>query len=310
MRLANAPSRRGGFTLIELLVVVGILALLVALTAAGIGKLKSGQQNANTRSTVEKAQVGIKQQLIAIRDDAKKPGSQHRQLLVPFCDNDTERAESLLYYAYVKRSFPQTFTEAKTPLTITGIPPIPGEPPFANLPLSSASGLSADQEAAVILYRIVMNNAKRGMNQSEEAFSGATATITSTTGVDYQVLKDAYGTHIAFARWYGANPASPHFAELQAAPYVNPKMPSFDPYDPLGKLRQNPWPISGVVNRNGALAVLNFPAGVPAVAFDGANKVITVISAGADKKFGPVFGGSAADGDDDVFGFRLAQYGN
>lgn len=309
MRLEPSPSRRGGFTLIELLVVIAILALLVALTAAGIGRVRSSQQFESSASTVRKGQVAIDQQLKATSDDANKPGNPHVALLLPFCDNDMDRAKALAFYAYAKKSFPQTFTEAKAGVTISGI--TLADATFSKFPLSAASGLTPAQESAVILHTIVTSMAKRGMNQTEEAFSGATMSIPGN-GVDYTVLKDAYGTPIAMYRWY----VSP---ELQNPPYINakpdagqadPANPSKDRFDPLGKLALSSWPISGTGNRTLALGVLNSPAGfAPAVNFDRQNKIIAVISAGPDRKFGPVFGGALADGDDDIYGFRVMQLG-
>ena len=65
MRSRRQASRRGGFTLIELLVVVSILAILAALTLAGISRVRSGQYKATTEGTVKKAQIALNHRVSA-----------------------------------------------------------------------------------------------------------------------------------------------------------------------------------------------------------------------------------------------------
>ena len=296
MRSSTTPSRRDGFTLIELLVVISILAILAGLTLAGISRVRAGQYRATTEGTVKKAQIALDQQLRTANEEATKESSVYLPAVTTFCDGDKDRAKALLSYFNAKREFPQTFPEAKTPLTLPGFGTYPGLSTFAKL-TAGASGLTADQESAVLLYLIVTEKGNKGTSTTGDAFASATMTITSTSNVEYTVLKDGYGTHLAFIRWYGAIPQNP---EVQAPPYINPKdiaqFGSVDRFDPLSKLRT--W--GNVGSRSTAQFALNLPVGSPPVQFDGLNKMLTVISAGPDKLFGT---------GDDIFGYPLARLG-
>ncbi len=301
MRSSTTPSRRDGFTLIELLVVISILSILAALTLAGISRVRAGQHRATTEGTVKKLQIALNQQITTAFEEASKESSVYLPAVTTFCDGDKDRAKALLCYFNAKREFPQTFPETKNFITIPGVFAFPPHSAFAKLP-NTPSGLSPDQESAVLLYLIVTEKANKGTSSTGDAFASATMTITSTSNVDYTVFKDGYGTHLAFIRWYGpynggwygVNP------EVQAPPYMNPKdiaqYGSVDRFDPLSKLRT--W--GNVGSRTAAQNALNFPAGSPPVQFDGLNKMITVISAGPDKVFGT---------GDDVFGYPLARLG-
>jgi len=296
--------RRDGFTLIELLVVLAILSLLVGLTMAGISRVRTVQQSNSTESTLQKLQKAVEQQMNATMDQAKDAKNPYLSLVKGFADGDADRARALLAYAGSKRAFPQTFAEAlnltNSP-TIPGVGPLPTNKSFSSLTGMSPGVLAPDQEAAALLYIIVHDMAARGTTiDPDGALASAEVIIPGTT---LKAYKDAYGTPIAFIRWYGPYPG-PFFAAnnaTQAAPYVNAKSPPFDPYDPLGKLLG--W--GNVPSKTAALTVLNAnyssPGGVyTPVLFDGFNKLVTVVSAGPDKTFGTP---------DDVFGYPLARFG-
>jgi len=135
---------------------------------------------------------------------------------------------------------------------------------------------------------------------ADTALAGAETAIRDSNGREYKAFKDAYGTHIAFLRWYGANPSQTYYQMLQNPPYINPKDTQRDPFDKLGKLRMPAAQWGTPPMRGLTLLALNNQATIPLVDYDGLNKVITVISAGADKTFNT---------DDDVYGFKLAQFG-
>jgi len=304
MHRTTRPPHRGGFTLIELLIVIAILATLAAITIGIVGSVRQGQIAATTEATMKKIQVALNQQQMAVSEEANKANNPHLLLLQPFCDGDAERAKSLTGYVYGKREFPQTFAESRNlvfpPAPAPPIFTFPGHRAFSSIP-PGASGLTADQESAVLLYLIVTGKGNKGTGSSEDAFAGATMTLPNTT---YTVFRDGYATHLAFVRWYG--PYNGAFStlnpEVQQPPFINANTAAIrrDPFDPLGRMVPANWPVSGGTNRARALDFLRAPAGSPFVDFDATNKIMTVVSAGPDKAFNTP---------DDLFGYRLAQMG-
>ena len=283
--IRNRAPRRG-FTLIELLMVISILALLAALTAAGIGRVRNAQMTRTSESTVQKLQQALKQNLTATLDEATGDKNPYLETVrTQCCEGDKDRAKALLAYAYTRREFPQTFAEATSPVVLvspTGTPVLTFPPHKA---FTSVAGKSASDEASVLLYLIVSEKGNRGMVfANDDALRGAETTDPSC---GLKVYKDAWGIPITFVRWFQGN------AELQQAPYANPKSGLNDPFDRMGfnnvaKLRD--WPNKG------------FSQTALGVSFDGTNKVITAVSAGEDKNM--------TTPDDNIFGYRLVRFGN
>src|SRR5256885_307282 len=73
MRVNLRPTARGGFTLVELLVVLSIIAVLVALTMAGVAKFGETGPRTATRSNLSKILTAINGQWKAVRDKAGAP---------------------------------------------------------------------------------------------------------------------------------------------------------------------------------------------------------------------------------------------
>lgn len=277
--------RRPGFTLIELLVVISILALLTALTVAGVGRVRGASQAKVTAETLSKFQLALDQQWKAVLDQVKQDKQQKKipQQVVTLCDNDWDRAESLWAYLQLRREFPETIAEAISPVTVNGYA-IQPRATFARL--AGAAGASADDQAAVLLCAILTDKSNRGMVFAvDDATAGAQTTV-SVGGNQFPAFKDAWGTPITFRRFYGAN-----VPELQNDPFVQPKAAFKDPMDPRGKL-SGTWPTAA--NK----ATAQVAAGVT---FDNRNKIIAVASAGPDKSF--------ATADDNLYGYRLRRQG-
>ena len=292
------PSRRTAFSLVELLVVIAILAVLAGLTMSGVSYVRVRQQTRTTEQIVFKLQEAVDQLVKATVEQVRKERLSRSSVftsLLPYCDNDEDRAEALLLYCRLRHNFPQSFAEARSYLVIASIN-WPPHTAYNDVPAVNAPpGLEA-LEAAVLLRKAVSRLGIGGANfASDDLMGTAQAELPWPGGGTVPVFTDAWKpvdaagnpTPITFRRFY----TSP---DLQNPPFINPKSGSHDshdrshdPFDPLGKLHN--WR-----NRSDAQSQLG-------VTFDRTNRVITVQSAGPDRKYNTA---------DDIWGYRLRQLGS
>src|SRR5262245_24708523 len=116
-RIAFARGARRGMTLIEILVSLSIVAVLMALTAAALGKIREGAAYSRTSESVYKLQKAVDEEYDrrskAARDETPDPE------LVVFCDGNTDRAKVVNLAIQQRRYFPQTFAEANSYVLVT-----------------------------------------------------------------------------------------------------------------------------------------------------------------------------------------------
>ena len=286
------PSRRTAFSLVELLVVIAILAVLAGLTMSGVSYVRVRQQTRTTEQIVFKLQEAVDQLVKATVEQVRKERLSRSSVftsLLPYCDNDEDRAEALLLYCRLRHNFPQSFDEARSGLVIYSIN-WPPHTAYNDLPAGNAPPGFEALEAAVLLRKAVSRLGIGGANfASDDLMGTAQAELPWPGGGTVPVFTDAWKpvdaagnpTPITFRRFY----TSP---DLQNPPFINPKPGSHDPFDPLGKLADPNWS-----NRSDAQSRL-------VVLFDGTNRVITVQSAGPDREYNTA---------DDIWGYRLRQIG-
>lgn len=286
--MTRYSSRRGGFTLIELLTAMGIIALLAALTAAGIQRVRSGQMSRNTEQTVAKLQLAMDQKWKDVADRVMDDKLKKRipADVVTLCNRDTERAAALWMYIQTRREFPQSFSEATSAISITGLPATAAYlQPRQTYSSATGGSLGAEEQAAVLLYLILSDNAGGGTDfAADQGMRGAQDTI----GGSFRVFMDAWKTPITFRR-YGQS------SELSQSPYVRPGSTLNDPLDPQGKL---PYFIT---NNAAAYSSMQSAFGVP---FDNTNRQVAVISAGANRNIDGTYD------QDNVVGYRLRRQGD
>ncbi len=269
------PLRRRAFSLVELLVVLAILAILAGLTMSGVNYVRYRQQYRATEQALFKLQTALDQQVKAITEQVRKERlsrSSQFTALVPWCDNDEDRAEALLLYGRLRQTFPQSYAEARNSFSV-GPVSFPPHAAYADLPPTAAG--TAEEQAAVLL-----NLAISRLGGGGTTFAADDAGITQQPVAGGTAFVDNWGTPIVLRRFFTS-------AELNAAPYINPKTLFHDPFDPLGKLAAN-W-----TNKHIAQTQLG-------VLFDNSNRVLTVQAAGKDQVFGTA---------DDLWGYPLRQLG-
>jgi len=288
------PSRRTAFSLVELLVVIAILAVLAGLTMSGVSYVRVRQQTRTTEQIVFKLQEAVDQLVKATVEQVRKERLSRSSVftsLLPYCDNDEDRAEALLLYCRLRHNFPQSFDEARSGLVIYSIN-WPPHTAYNDLPAGNGP---PELEAAVLLRKAVSRLGIGGANfASDDLMGTAQAELPWPHGGTAPVFIDAWPPHntagnpraITFRRFFTGHPDD---QELQRPPFVNPKSDFHDPFDPLGKLADPNWSRhSDAQNRLG-------------VSFNRRNRVITVQSAGPDREYNTA---------DDIWGYRLRQLGS
>jgi prepilin-type N-terminal cleavage/methylation domain-containing protein len=284
------PSRRTAFSLVELLVVIAILAVLAGLTMSGVSYVRVRQQTRTTEQIVFKLQEAVDQLVKATVEQVRKERLSRSSVftsLLPYCDNDEDRAEALLLYCRLRHNFPQSFDEARSGLVIYSIN-WPPHTAYNDLPAGNGP---PELEAAVLLRKAVSRLGIGGANfASDDLMGTAQAELPWPGGGTVPVFTDAW-MPVTFRRFFPDHPENypEEYRELQNPPFVNPKSGSHDPFDPLGKLADPNWS-----NHSDAQSRLGVP-------FDRTNRVITVQSAGPDRKYNTA---------DDIWGYRLRQLGS
>jgi prepilin-type N-terminal cleavage/methylation domain-containing protein len=304
--------RRAGFSLIELLVVITIIALLAAITASAVMRVKSGQMAKSNEMTLDKIQKALNQQWRTIGDETKATNSKRPMPagVLSICQGDERRALALWMYINMRYEFPQSYAEANN-----NISPGFGINLLARKTFTGVLNAgNADEQAAACLYAILIEKANGGaISLSDDVIQ---STIETPAG---RAFKDAYGNPITFRRFY-------NHSELQAVPFINPRSSAWrDPIDVDGTFRN--WnAIANIAgNPNPPYTYREVMAGwvgIPDLNGNGRpdwhtgnNYVMTAFSAGPNgNKVGTQIWGSGhadglADGDNFV-GYRLNRPGN
>lgn len=250
--------RAAGFTLIELLVVVALLAVLAAIGVGAFFRVRASSQVKATEDTVAKISSGFMQLWSAELDNARdsfagKAGFQQWvtqvDLTKAIAGGDPDRARALWTYLWMKNAFPQTIAEATAPtnLVVAGYTTVslPARSTYAGM---VAGTLTAPEQSAALLYRILTQKGSRGQVFNEEAV-GSLSTI--LPGTQYRVFVDSFSHPIAFVRV-----SSGVQNDFNSPEYLKGNSPSRDPFDPTGKLLPASWTVAA--SRTAAAASFGF----------------------------------------------------
>jgi type II secretory pathway pseudopilin PulG len=191
----NRSQVRRSFTLIELLVVIGIILALVSLSAVAILKTQNYQQRRNTESAVSKLDQGLQRQWKRVIDTAKSETP--NAIASTLANGDPRRAQVIHVLMCLKREFPTSFAEAKSP--------VPGFSPnqtYVRL-LSNASAASlarsSEDQASACLYMALKLSRRGGDFDPDTSLSAQEIVDPFNDGI--KEINDAWGNPISFMRW-------------------------------------------------------------------------------------------------------------
>jgi prepilin-type N-terminal cleavage/methylation domain-containing protein len=313
MTRATRTPARSGMTLIEILVVLSIIAVLLALSGAGLQKTRISAQFSRTNESVNKLQKSLVAELERVNDNARAAAERrdppNYDVILNYCDGEQRRARSLYVAMEQRRYFPQTFVEATTPtyivqsrttgalgLRVGGYNAATESPVYAH-PVSATfadvrglTAANATDESGVLLYIIIQSQSVAGGGAMVSAGDDLSSALkvevqlngANRPGATLMAFKDGFDRPIGFRRWDNG-------AEAQDSTYVDAKTNFKDPLDPEGYVSN--W---NSAKRTEAQSQLQFlPVG------PNQNRITTVYSLGKD----------LADPKDDVIGFRTHRAG-
>ncbi len=185
--MARCP--RPGFTLVELLVVMAILAVLMALAAAGTFQVIAMQRQANTEATIRSVMKVLNQHWQQVMADAKKENMPNNFLaLIPGTYPSLDQARTAWINLRLREAFPVDQTEIYSPSPYLN--PIKYIPTY-----QKKIGANPATPAVCILLALEINRA--GASLAPESLGSGQA-IDAVTGLP--MLVDGWGNPVVYVR--------------------------------------------------------------------------------------------------------------
>lgn len=229
------PHPRQAFTLVELLTVLAIIAVLVALTAAGIFWAAEGRRSSNTQLGIRTVDKVLAQHWKAVIDKASKEEVPAGVMSMAVGPNQAKRARVIWVTLRLKQEFPMSYQEALAPWTT--VPPNPyvsgGGKAVYQSAFGAASGPADVQNASCLLLSLAQNRGGVALSPADLG-----PNVGDTNGDGIQELVDNWGKPMVFFRFPTGS------AELDA---TNPAAPTArayrfrNPLDSDGVLLDKAW---------------------------------------------------------------------
>lgn len=295
---SSRPAPRAGFSLVELMVVIGIITVLVAITGVALQKTVEGRRNAVSREQVTKLQQSLDAEYERIvrqcADDQRN--KKIDKSVMDYAENDPNRALAIWTALKLRQHFPDSFAEALSPVNVSNQQT--GQVVFSLKPLATfekvrglASNGNEAEETGALLYIILTDKTVSGggamASSADDLGQHRRVNFVTRQGgtKDLETFVDGWNNSVGFRRWEKNQ-------EIQSSPYTDGARGNRDPLDPKNLVYG--W----------ADTVRGGPTGDmsnPTFGFTGVNRMITAYSVGKDQTLGT---------SDDLFGYRLRQYGN
>ncbi len=197
MSLLKSPNKRHGFSLVEMLVVVAIIAVLMALGAAGTFQWINTTKEANSISAVQTIHDILRSHWDKVIQDANKEPVIPSQIM-SLASNNPRRARIILIKMRLVEAFPITDEEIRNcPVYVDNSKYIPISNRRYNALYQKELGTAtpgSSVESATCLYLILQTN-KGNANIDLDAF----AKDTNNDGV--KEIVDGWGNPVTFCRF-------------------------------------------------------------------------------------------------------------
>ncbi len=340
------PTGRRAFTLVELLIVISLIAVLAALSAGTLFRVRESQNSSITEKTLDKLHSMLDTRWKVVLQDAVKTVPEP---LVTSCGGDRKRALVVWTHAKLKNEFPQTFSEVRHPMSPPNPLVSPPNPMLATPGSDVTTTLGAalapravfkaavpstylvDAESqilqsAALLYITLTQTGGGGNAMTLEGIQQQIATD-PTSGLSY--FKDGWGKPIVMVR-HATNAEINAAAKASQVRKAAGTVSVLSIFDPEGMMiaedawRQNPANLSTfdtiVRQLNTGLPstsspglynppVANALVGATVTFARDRNLLPTLVSAGPNNDFGDLLGGDD-DGADNILSFRTRREGS
>jgi prepilin-type N-terminal cleavage/methylation domain-containing protein len=198
MTNTRTARRSLGFTLIELLVVIGIIAVLLVITAGAVFRVLASQTVGATQTTLRKLHTGLTQQIQAETDNAEQTFRAGKVDQYIAAGTNRDAAKQSYVASVMQLEFPTSYAEVNVIAPATRPWGLQNKVAYQRN-VALAPGVNAQEQASVCLY-MALTQARRGMEFKLEDSVGVSS-VRTIGGAKYIV--DSWGTPIVYSRGSG-----------------------------------------------------------------------------------------------------------
>ena len=233
--MTEAPRRplRRGFSILELLIVMGIMMILIALTAGAAMRYSDVQRKKNTEWLLQKLDSALQQQWNAVIANANNEAIP--PAVSTMASSNDQRARVIYIKLRLMQEFPMTFSEATNPAG--GL--LPPRPTYTAVLGGAKPPSDPATQSSICLYLALQQDRSGTKFSVDSALTNNEKKIDPTSGQTY--IADQFGTSLAFFRWPYGNPEIVNANTNPVPATSSMQKGNNDPQDPQGLLSASGW---------------------------------------------------------------------